>query len=116
MIDACLRASKAASAGRTAAKKDGSTTFFSGPTIQNGGVPKLRALKLSQCTRSHMLTRSLPPILELQSLACIAPEGGRGEERWEESFCCYVLWESPVWRIYGQAGVLRADMAELYRF
>lgn len=34
-------------------------------------------------------------------------EGGRREERWEESFCCYVHWESPVWRIYAQ---LWADM------
>lgn len=58
-----------------------------------------------------MLTHSLPPILEsseaieLWSLAsaCIAAKGGRRGERWEESFCCYVLWESPVWRIYGLA-------------
>lgn len=41
--------------------------------------------------------------LELWSLACIAPKGERRGERWEESFCCYVLWESPVWRIYGLA-------------
>lgn len=34
---------------------------------------------------------------------------------WEESFCCYVLWESPVWRMYGQAGFLRPDTALLCR-
>lgn len=56
-----------------------------------------------------MLTPSLPPILEssepieLWSQACVAAKGGRRGERWEESFCCYVLWESPVWRIYGLA-------------
>lgn len=34
---------------------------------------------------------------------------------WEESFCCYVLWESPFWRMYGQAGFLRADTTLLCR-
>lgn len=83
MIDACLRASEAASAGRTAAKKMGPLLFL-GPPIQHGGVPELRALKPSQCTRSHMLTRSLPPILELQSEAGATEPGlhsSRGRER-----------------------------------
>lgn len=55
---------------------------------------------------THLLPKSWSQVrLELQSLACIAPRGREGErrERWEESFCCYVLWVSPIWRIHGQA-------------
>lgn len=37
----------------------------------------------------------------------MAPE--EGGERWEESFCCYVHWESPVWRVC-RWGDLRADL------
>lgn len=71
-----------------------------------------------QGTRSHMLTRSLPPIPELseagatESLACIAPEGGeRGGRRVSVAMCSGSLLSAGSM----EKLVCRADMAMLYR-